>query len=1016
MKRLFFAVVAILFAACTTDVTKDVAVEVPQTLTVSFEEDTRIQLMNGKTVWNEGDLVSVFYRSDANQQWKFNGQTGATTAELTKVVEPEATNTLSKVVTIYPYNENYTIDAECKVTATLPAEQEYLADSFGVGSSIMVAESESNNAQLRNAMGWLRLHLTGDGEVVKSITVKGNNSEQVAGQITINPSDASITLAESSTATTVTLNCTEGVTLSSEATAFYIALPPQKFEGGITAEINCNDGSKMVKSTSNSVTIKRNTILPMEELSYQENTRIYYTATEKIVPYKTDVFGANIVSNEWDETTGKGIITFDAPVTEIGYYAFYDCSSLTSVTIPDSVTEIGNSAFSYCSSLTNVTIPDSVTEIGRRAFEDCSSLTSVTIPNSVTKIENSAFYDCSSLKDVYYTGDISAWCKISFENFTAHPLYYGAKLYIDNKEVTEVAIPSDVAEIKDYAFSGCSNLTSVTIGNSVTTIGEGAFRGCTSLASITIPDSVTSIGNSAFSGCTSLASITIPDSVTSIGSYAFEGCTSLTSITIPYSVTEIGSSAFYDCSNLTSVTIGNSVTTIGSYAFYKCSSITSVTIGNSVTSIGSDAFYKCSSLKDVYYTGDISAWCKISFERGDANPLYYGAKLYIDNKEVTEVTIPSDITEIKNYTFCGCTSLASVTISDSVTSIGEYTFSNCSNLTSVTIGNRVTEIKYSAFDGCSSLTSITIPDSVTKIGSYAFRNCSSLTSVTIGNRVTTIGSSAFYNCSNLTSVTIGNSVTSIGESAFDGCSSLTSVTIGNSVTTIGYRAFSGCSSLKDVYYTGDISAWCKISFKSGDANPLSYGAKLYIDNKEVTEVTIPSDVAKIKGYAFYYCSSLTSVTIPNSVTEIGDYAFFCCSSLTSVTIGNSVTEIGRRAFCDCSSLTSVTIPDSVTSIGDFAFDGCSSLTSVTIGNRVTEIKYSAFYGCTSLKEVYCKSTIPPSAYFDTYYSTWNTFDNNASDRKIYVPASDDDSVINAYKAAAGWSDYAADIEEYDFTE
>ena len=124
MKKLFFAVVAMLFAACTTDVTEDVAVKLPETITVSFEESSRIQLNEGKTVWTAGDLVSVFYRSDANQQWKFNGQTGATTAELTKVTEPEATNTLSKVVTIYPYNENYTIDAECKVTATLPAEQE----------------------------------------------------------------------------------------------------------------------------------------------------------------------------------------------------------------------------------------------------------------------------------------------------------------------------------------------------------------------------------------------------------------------------------------------------------------------------------------------------------------------------------------------------------------------------------------------------------------------------------------------------------------------------------------------------------------------------------------------------------------------------------------------------------------------------------------------------------------------------------------------------------------------------
>ena len=535
-----------LFAACTTDVTEDVAVKLPETITVSFEEGSRIQLNEEqKTVWTAGDLVSVFYRSDANQQWKFNGQTGATTAELTKVVEPEATNTLSKVVTIYPYNENYTIDAECKVTATLPAEQEYFADSFGVGSSIMVAESESNNAQLRNAMGWLRLHLTGDGEVVKSITVKGNNSEQVAGQITINPSDATITLAESSTATTVTINCTDGVTLGSEATAFYIALPPQKFEGGITAEINCNDGSKMVKSTSNSVTIKRNTILPMEELNYQENTRIYYTATEKIVPYKTDVFGANIVSNEWDETTGKGIITFDAPVTTIGSSAFSGCSSLTNITIPNSVTTIEDSAFNWCSSLTSVTIPDSVTTLGTNPFKYCSKLTE-------------------------FNGKFASADKRC--------------LIVDGV-------------LNSFAI-GCG-LTEYVIPNSVTEIGSSAFYDC-SLTSVTIPDSVTEIGKSAFSGCHSLTNVTIGNSVISIGDFAFNNCSSLTSVTIPNSVTEIGSSAFQFCSSLTSVTIPNSVTEIGSSAFRYCSSLTSVTIGNRVTTIGWSAFFNCTNLKEVF--------------------------------------------------------------------------------------------------------------------------------------------------------------------------------------------------------------------------------------------------------------------------------------------------------------------------------------------------------------------------------------------------------------------------------
>ena len=217
-----------------------------------------------------------------------------------------------------------------------------------------------------------------------------------------------------------------------------------------------------------------------------------------------------------------------------------------------SVTSIGESAFFDCSNLTSVSIPNSVTSIGSSAFYRCSGLTSVTIPSSVTSIGSGAFSDCFSLTSVHIS-DIAAWCNIGFVSTYSNPLYYAHHLYMNGEEVKDLVIPNSVESIGAYAFAGCSALTSVTIPNSVTSIGSSAFYGCSGLTSVTIPNSVTSIGSAAFSGCSGLTSVTIPNSVTSIGEAAFRYCSGLTSVTIGNSVTSIEYLAFYGCSKLQDV-------------------------------------------------------------------------------------------------------------------------------------------------------------------------------------------------------------------------------------------------------------------------------------------------------------------------------------------------------------------------------------------------------------------------------------------------------------------------------
>lgn len=679
MKKLLFVVATLLFATSCELIGRieDWLSPSPaeQELYISLEQEgepSRVQLDNvGKTVWTAEDKVSVFYNNSGNSCWCYAGETGESSGVFYNQLYVEDGETLKDIVLLYPYAESNSLSvADQCVYVTIPALQHYEKDSYSIGANPMIASGDGDSFELKNVCVRLKLNVTGEKKVVK-MTLTGDKGEQMAGRVAINYRDYTLSLidegslSEEECAKQVTLDMgDEGVQLSKTPTAFYFVLAQSELPSAMTLVATYDDGTTRTTKIQklSGLDIKRpviGVVIPGvggddngdngdngdDNQGGDDNTggvevtadskTIYYTTTDgNIIEPKYYNFGANIISNTYENGIGK--ISFDGHVTTISKNAFSGIKTLETITLPIALTSIGDNAFASCDALTTVSMPNSVTELGYGIFDSCISLTNVSLGNRIPAITRSMFYDCFKLTKIVIPDSVEkiddfAFCecyRLADVKFGSNVESIGSWVFDQNIRLENITLPHKLVSLGDGVFVGCKALQSVTMGEYVNSVGIRAFHGCEKLkefnthlatadkrgliidgelkgfapADITefaIPDNVTAIGAYVFYECKQLTGVTIPSSVGTIGDLAF--CmTGLKSVFVPHSVATIGSSAFANCNSLTSVTLANGVATICEKAFYGCSKLTEISFPLSVDSIQSSAFGSCSALKSVY--------------------------------------------------------------------------------------------------------------------------------------------------------------------------------------------------------------------------------------------------------------------------------------------------------------------------------------------------------------------------------------------------------------------------------
>ncbi|MDE6401285.1 MAG: leucine-rich repeat domain-containing protein, partial [Clostridiales bacterium] len=645
-------------------------------------------------------------------------------------------------------------------------------------------------------------------------------------------------------------------------------------------------------------------------------------------------------------------------------YAFYGCTDILSINLPQTTETIGDSAFADCRSLQSIELPNGVTRIGDRAFNGCSAFETLEVPRGASYIGYDAFGKCMGLKklSVPFVGETpAANVFLSYVFGNADYSSGGSMCVPSSLEIVEV---TNATAIGYYAFNNCDDIREVILPDGLLTIGRYAFSGCDSLTSLEVPNSVTEISAGAFFN-SAFEELSLP----------FVG-RSRSTVANEYDETKqlsyvFNSEYYYMPQTLKKITITDSRYIVVN-AFTGFTELEQITLDCAMEYISYNAFDGCYRLFEVFDygsrlnivkgsidNGGIAQYAlKVHTDRGEAPLPQYKSEDYrfvrdddgnmhmLDCKQDEETlilpsTVALDGITVNNYSvwrrlFYGNGAITAVVIPASVTDLGETAFGGCNNLERVEFAanSLIKQIKAETFMFCNSLYELTLPQGLTQIEMLAFYNCSRLKKITVPSGVTAIRDGAFLNCQRLFEVYNHSALNIVvGSTDHGGIAENARAVYKDDSQSIDSVTVNGVQYMK----LGDGGTdWWAVDY---------YGSDGVLEIKPFAYNGATIDRIGVYDSAFSNNYRILSAVISNAVAQI-DRQFSTCYNLSEVRLvgggANAKMTISDEAFVYCYNLAQFISETPVSSIGKHAFR-TDNISLIRFEARVDSVSAEAFY-------------------------------------------------------------------------